>query len=80
MSSRDGLSLPSMTDHLVGVAEVARMLRVSRQRAVQIVSAYADFPPPEVELASGRVWKRVAVEGWIRKHPVRRPGRRPAQT
>jgi hypothetical protein len=43
--------------------------------ALRHVSVFTDM-----ELASGRVWKRVAVERWIRKHPVRRPGRRPAQT
>jgi predicted DNA-binding transcriptional regulator AlpA len=76
----DRLCSPSVTHHLVGVAEVAKMLGVSRQRAVQIVTAYPDFPAPEVELASGRVWNRSAVEKWMRKHPVRRPGRpsRPA--
>ena len=68
-----------MTHHLVGVAEVAKMLRVSRQRVVQIVDAYSDFPSPEVELASGRVWRRTAVERWITEHPDRRPGR-PAQS
>jgi hypothetical protein len=64
-----------MTSHLVGVAEIAEMLGVSRQRAVQIVASYADYPAPEVALASGRVWRRSDVDRWISKHPIRPPGR-----
>lgn len=64
-----------MTDHLVGIAELAEMLAVSRQRAAQIASTHKDFPQPEVELASGRVWKRSTIELWMAKHPDRRPGR-----
>lgn len=64
-----------MTSHLVGVREIAEMLGVSRQRADQISRAYADFPAPEAELASGRVWKRASVDRWIKAHPVRKPGR-----
>jgi predicted DNA-binding transcriptional regulator AlpA len=62
--------------HLVGVHEIAQILGVTTARVVQIVDAYEDFPSPEVHLASGRVWKRSAIEAWIRKHPDRRPGRR----
>jgi len=68
-----------MTHHLVGVTEIAKMLGVTRQRADQLTRAYADFPEPEVELAAGRVWKRTAVERWMRTHPVRRPGRPPSE-
>jgi len=65
-----------MTNHLVGMTEVAEILHVTPQRAHQIAQAYKDFPKPEVELASGRVWKRAAVEQWMHAHPVRKPGRR----
>jgi hypothetical protein len=65
-----------MVDHLVGVSEIAGMLGVSRQRAVQLVVDYADFPGPTATLAAGRIWERVAVEDWMAKHPERRPGRR----
>ncbi|MGH2670267.1 MAG: DNA-binding protein [bacterium] len=64
-----------MTGHLVGVSEIAHMLGVTRQRAVQLVGDYADFPAPTAVLASGRIWEREAVEMWIRKHADRRPGR-----
>jgi prophage regulatory protein len=65
----------TVVHHLVGVAEVARMLDVSKQRVSQLARDYEDFPSAEVELASGRVWKRSSIESWIRKHPARRPGR-----
>jgi predicted DNA-binding transcriptional regulator AlpA len=71
MSTYDG----RVTSHLVGVGEIARMLGVSRQRVDQIAAAAPDFPPPEVELMSGRVWRRSAIEAWVNKHPDRRPGR-----
>lgn len=67
--------LATVTDHLVGVSEIARMLGVSRQRAAQLVEEYADFPAPTVALAAGRIWEREAVETWVRAHPDRKPGR-----
>lgn len=52
--------------HLVGTAEIAQMLGgVSRQYVDQL-SRREDFPEPEVELASGRVWKREAILEWAR--------------
>jgi hypothetical protein len=54
--------------HLVGAAEIGRMLGgVSRQRVQQLVSS-TDFPAPEVALDMGKVWKREAVEAWARDH------------
>jgi predicted DNA-binding transcriptional regulator AlpA len=61
--------------HLVGMAEIAEMLGVSRQRVAQLIETYEDFPKPEVELTGGRVWSRTAVESWIASHPERGPGR-----
>lgn len=55
-------------DHLVGVAEIADMLSVSRQRVDAIVNTHADFPKPEAVLAAGRIWTRSAVEDWARSH------------
>jgi predicted DNA-binding transcriptional regulator AlpA len=51
--------------HLVGVREIAEMLGVSRPRVDQL-SNTDSFPTPEVELASGRIWKRAAVEKWAK--------------
>jgi hypothetical protein len=64
-----------MVDHLVGISEIAHMLGVTRQRAVQLVGDYPDFPAPTAALAAGRIWEREAVETWIDKHPERKPGR-----
>jgi predicted DNA-binding transcriptional regulator AlpA len=53
--------------HLVGAAEIGRMLGgVSRQRVQQIVSR-KDFPAPEVVLDMGKVWNRADVEEWARR-------------
>lgn len=54
-----------MTLDLVGVAEVAALLGVSRQRVSQL-AASESFPAPEAQLAAGPVWLRAAVEQWAR--------------
>lgn len=64
-----------VVDHLVGISEIAQMLGVSRQRAVQLVGGYDDFPAPNATLAAGRIWERNQVEAWMAKHPERKPGR-----
>jgi len=51
------------------------MMKVTPQRVIQIVAAYEDFPGPEVELASGRVWNTADVKEWMTRHKSRRPGR-----
>lgn len=67
-----------MGDDLVGAAEVARMLGVTRQRLHQMVQTMPDFPPAVAILAAGRIWERVPVEEWIRQHPYRsKPGPKP---
>lgn len=55
-----------MSHHLVGVAEIARMLAVSRQRVSQLAET-KDFPEPVVRLSAGPVWEREAVEVWARQ-------------
>jgi predicted DNA-binding transcriptional regulator AlpA len=52
-----------MPHHLVGSAEIASMLGVSRQY-VDRLSKAPGFPEPEVVLVSGRVWSRHAIEEW----------------
>ncbi|MGH2760065.1 MAG: Clp protease N-terminal domain-containing protein [Actinomycetota bacterium] len=64
-----------MTGHLLGLTEIAELLGVSRQRVDQLSNTYADFPRPEADLASGRVWSKAAIEGWLAVHPERAPGR-----
>jgi predicted DNA-binding transcriptional regulator AlpA len=57
---------------LVGVAEIAEMLGVTRQRVNAIVQSHSDFPKPVAELSAGRIWLRKDVETWARQ-----TGRRP---
>jgi prophage regulatory protein len=54
--------------HLVGSAEIGRMLGgLSRQRVQQLISR-PDFPKPEVTLDMGKVWKRDDVKAWAKDH------------
>lgn len=52
---------------LVGIAEIAAILGVSKQRADQLARTPA-FPKPVSELASGRIWRKRDVERWIAKN------------
>lgn len=58
---------------LVGVAEVAQILKVSKQRASELARS-ADFPHPVAKLASGPVWLRSSISRHLVRWP-RRPGR-----
>jgi predicted DNA-binding transcriptional regulator AlpA len=60
----------AMTQHLLGVAEIAQMLGLTRQRVNQLIQS-PDFPAPEAVLSAGRIWTREAVESWAATHPVR---------
>jgi predicted DNA-binding transcriptional regulator AlpA len=50
--------------HLVGTAEIAEMLGVSRQRVHQL-SRREDFPAPVAVLSAGSIWEREAVDVWL---------------
>jgi len=68
-----------MVDHadrprVVGTAEIARMLGVSRSRVHQLARR-VDWPEPLDHLEAGAVWLRSDIERWIGEHPDRRPGR-----
>ena len=52
---------------LVGAAEIAEMLGVSRQRVHQIVAADETFPEPAAVLTAGKIWLRDQIEVWIEK-------------
>jgi predicted DNA-binding transcriptional regulator AlpA len=58
---------------LVGVAEVAALLQVTR-RSVARYANRPDFPEPVVRLAAGPIWRRSDVLAWDRRTP-RLPGR-----
>ncbi|MFL6137481.1 MAG: helix-turn-helix transcriptional regulator [Frankiaceae bacterium] len=65
-----------MTHHLVGMAEVAELLGVGRQRAHELTRR-PDFPAPQARLKAGAIWLREDVERWLADSGERRPGRPP---
>jgi predicted DNA-binding transcriptional regulator AlpA len=56
-----------MTIDLVGVAEIAEMLGVSRQRVHQIIREDEAFPHAVAELSAGKIWQRSDVERWLKR-------------
>lgn len=56
-----------MTHHLVGVAEIAKLLGVSRQRVDELARTDPAFPAPAAKLTAGRVWETADVERWARE-------------
>jgi hypothetical protein len=59
---------------LVGIAEIARTLGVSKQRASEL-SRQSSFPRPLATLAAGPFWDRHAIARFLEKWPRRRTGR-----
>lgn len=60
---------------LVGIAEIAGLLGVSRQRA-SAMQTLADFPAPVAVLRSGPVWRAADLNRFV-ENWERRPGRPP---
>jgi len=58
---------------LAGLAEIAGLAGVSRQRASQL-AAHPDFPEPVQRLAMGPVWREADVQKFLAT--PRKPGRR----
>jgi len=56
-----------VTLDLVGAAEIADMLGLTRQRINAIVRSHEDFPEPVAELSAGRIWLRKDVVAWARR-------------
>lgn len=56
---------------LMGNAEVAAFLGVSRQRVLQL-AARDDFPRPVAVLKMGQVWRAEDVRQWKDERPARR--------
>ncbi len=67
------LDANSSSEQLLGIAEIASLLGVSRQRVYEL-RAKPQFPRPVAELAAGPVWARSAVEAFLGRWD-RRPGR-----
>ena len=52
----------------MGIAEIAELLGVSRQRVHVIRSTYADFPAAASELKRGPIWHERDILAWVEKH------------
>jgi predicted DNA-binding transcriptional regulator AlpA len=59
---------------LVGLAEVAEVLGVSKRTAARYTMR-ADFPEPLARLRAGPVWQEEDVLAWARSEPPARPGK-----
>jgi hypothetical protein len=55
-------------DKLVGVAEIAKLARVSKPAVNQWRDRHADFPEPVAELEMGPVFLMDEVEVWVKAH------------
>ncbi len=53
---------------LLGMAEAASVLGVSKQRLSKLIESYADFPAPVANLRAGRIWASEDVEAWAKAH------------
>lgn len=51
---------------LVGVAEIAALLGISRQRVDALLKSHPDFPSPIAELSAGRIWQETDILEWAR--------------
>ena len=60
-----------MPQELVGLAEIAALLEVSRSRADQLARTKG-FPDPIAELSAGRVWNLSDVRAWIKQRDAKR--------
>jgi FtsZ-interacting cell division protein YlmF len=50
---------------VVGVAEIAQLVGVSRQRVHELMRSDVTFPDPAAELSAGRIWHRHDIEQWM---------------
>ncbi len=73
MEDLDRSIAESNAPDLVGVSELAGLLKVSKQRISRLAST-AEFPKPIATLAAGPIWRKITIarfaEAW-----ERRPGR-----
>lgn len=61
---------------LVGIAEIAELLGLSRQRVHVIIRTKSDFPKPVAELSAGKIWMKRDVDAWISRSGRKGPGKR----
>ncbi len=70
--------LPGLPE-VLGVAEVAKQLDVTKQRVAELARTHRLFPPPLAELASGPVWTAWQI-GSFQRSWARKPGRPPGSS
>ena len=52
---------------LVGVAEIAQLLGVSRQYVHKLIRQSDDFPAPVATISAGLIWMRKDVAAWAKR-------------
>lgn len=62
-------------EKLAGIAEVAEILGVSKQRAGEVARTHPDFPLPIATLAAGPVYTHASVEAFEQRWERKRTGR-----
>jgi hypothetical protein len=60
----DEYAAPDDGADLVGVAQIAELLCVTRTHVNQLVAKDPTFPKPTAEFSTGRVWERADVVAW----------------
>lgn len=60
---------------LIGLAEIAEILGVSKQRAKELADTYPDFPAPIARPAMGPIYLRPSVVAFEQRWPRKRTGR-----
>lgn len=65
----------SQVPELMGTAEVAALLGVSRQRVLQLLADDTTFPPPAAVLKMGKVWDAEVVRRWAQGYTPRGTGK-----
>ncbi len=73
MADLDRRLMESNAPDIIGVAEVAGLLGVSKQRASELARS-PEFPRPIVVLAAGPVWRKTSIARHIATW-IRHPGR-----
>jgi len=62
-------------EELAGIAEVAELLGVSKQRAGEVARTHPDFPEAIANLAAGPVYTRASIEAFEKRWERKRTGR-----
>ena len=67
VKQRSCIASGGVAQELMGTAEIAELMGVSRQRVHQITQR-PDFPEPVARLVAGHIWDAADVRRWIKAH------------